>query len=107
MALKVDYVAKEAAMKHAFAFRRVTGSETELDPGGNYHYRVTGEYHLITPLTVSKMQHAVRLNRFDAYMQFARQFRNAHAPADKRENLQLTPRLQQAIFSIPKAVTLE
>jgi hypothetical protein len=34
--------------------------------------------------------HLVRLNRFDAYVQFTRQFRNAEASANKRENLQLT-----------------
>ena len=35
-------------------------SDTELPVGGNYQYRVRGEYHLINPLTVSKLQHAVR-----------------------------------------------
>ena len=34
--------------------------------------------------------HLMRLDRFNAYMQFSRQFRNAHAPTYKRENLQLT-----------------
>ena len=32
--------------------------------GGNYAYRVRGEYHLINPSTVSKLQHAVRQNSF-------------------------------------------
>jgi hypothetical protein len=33
--------------------------------------------------------HLMRLNRFDAYIQFTCQFRNADASANKRENLQL------------------
>jgi glutamate synthase (NADPH/NADH) large chain len=28
--------------------------------GGSYHFRVAGEYHLLNPLTISKLQHAVR-----------------------------------------------
>ena len=36
-------------MKHAHAFRPVTESETELSVGGDYQYRVKGEYHLINP----------------------------------------------------------
>ncbi len=35
-------------------------SETELSVGGAYHYRVDGEYHLLNPETISKLQHAVR-----------------------------------------------
>jgi hypothetical protein len=44
---------------------------------------------------VSPSYDLVCLNRFDAYIQFTGQFRNAQAPANKRENLQLT--IAQAI----------
>jgi glutamate synthase domain-containing protein 2/glutamate synthase domain-containing protein 1/glutamate synthase domain-containing protein 3 len=53
-------LAREAQMKHALAFESVTGHETELPIGGNYQYRVRGEYHLLNPLTIGKLQHAVR-----------------------------------------------
>ncbi|MEO7143666.1 MAG: glutamate synthase large subunit, partial [Bryobacteraceae bacterium] len=56
----LDVLAREARLKHDLAFRPVTGSDTELDVGGNYQYRVRGEYHTLNPLTVSKLQHAVR-----------------------------------------------
>ena len=56
----LDVLAREAQMKHEHAFRPFTESEKELDLGGQYHYRVNGEYHLLNPLTVSKLQHAVR-----------------------------------------------
>jgi glutamate synthase (NADPH/NADH) large chain len=56
----LDVLAREAQMKHALAYRPVTGYDTELPVGGNYQYRVRGEYHLLNPLTVSKLQHAVR-----------------------------------------------
>ena len=47
-------------MKHAYAFRSRTQSETELNAGGAYHFRVKGEHHLLNPQTISKLQHAVR-----------------------------------------------
>jgi glutamate synthase domain-containing protein 2/glutamate synthase domain-containing protein 1/glutamate synthase domain-containing protein 3 len=56
----LDVLAREAQMKHALAYRPITGYDTELPVGGNYQYRVRGEYHLLNPLTVSKLQHAVR-----------------------------------------------
>jgi glutamate synthase domain-containing protein 2/glutamate synthase domain-containing protein 1/glutamate synthase domain-containing protein 3 len=56
----LDVLAREAQMKHEHAFRPVTEVETELAVGGNYHYRIGGEYHLLNPATVSKLQHAVR-----------------------------------------------
>ena len=50
----LDVLAREAQMKHALAFRPVTGYDTELPVGGNYQYRVRGEYHLLNPLTVEQ-----------------------------------------------------
>jgi glutamate synthase domain-containing protein 2/glutamate synthase domain-containing protein 3 len=64
-------LAEETRRKHVFAFQPLTESETELDVGGQYHYRVHGEYHLINPLTVSKLQHAVNQENFDSYQQYA------------------------------------
>ena len=29
-------------------------SDTELETGGNYQYRVRGEYHLFNPLTIQQ-----------------------------------------------------
>ncbi|HET9698864.1 MAG TPA: glutamate synthase large subunit, partial [Terriglobales bacterium] len=53
-------LAREAKMRHEFAFREVSESETELAAGGVYHYRAGGERHMINPTTISKLQHAVR-----------------------------------------------
>ncbi|MBM3776110.1 MAG: glutamate synthase subunit alpha, partial [Acidobacteria bacterium] len=64
-------LAHEAALKHEHAFYPVTDSDTELRVGGNYQYRVRGEYHLFNPLTVSKLQHAVRQNSFETFQQYA------------------------------------
>ncbi|MBZ5635643.1 MAG: glutamate synthase large subunit [Acidobacteriia bacterium] len=66
----LDVLAREAQTKHAHAFRPTTDSETELDVGGTYQYRVNGEYHLLNPLTVSKLQHAVHKGPEDGYATF-------------------------------------
>jgi glutamate synthase (ferredoxin) len=63
----LDILAREALMKHAHAFRPVTESETELNVGGDYQYRIKGEYHLLNPQTIGNLQRAVRENRFDSF----------------------------------------
>ncbi|HEV2447585.1 MAG TPA: glutamate synthase-related protein, partial [Candidatus Sulfopaludibacter sp.] len=35
-----------------------------------YQYREDGEYHLLNPLTISKLQHAVRANSFATFQEF-------------------------------------
>jgi glutamate synthase domain-containing protein 2/glutamate synthase domain-containing protein 3 len=66
----LDVLAREVAMKHALAFEPVTGSDTELPVGGNYQFRAHGEYHLYNPLTVSKLQHAVRQQNFETFQEY-------------------------------------
>jgi glutamate synthase domain-containing protein 2/glutamate synthase domain-containing protein 3 len=72
----LDVVAREAQMKHDFAFRKVSRDEPELDVGGSYQYRVRGEYHLYNPFTVSKLQHAVRNESYATYKEFADHINN-------------------------------
>jgi glutamate synthase (NADPH) large chain len=64
-------LAAEAQMKHQFAFRPLIDCETELAVGGNYHQRVNGEYHLLNPQTISKLQHAVRQESFKTFQEYA------------------------------------
>ncbi|HUS06755.1 MAG TPA: glutamate synthase large subunit [Bryobacteraceae bacterium] len=66
----LDVLAREAKMKHDFAFHPVSEADTELETGGAYQYRVRGEYHLFNPLTVSKLQHAVRQSSFKTFKEY-------------------------------------
>jgi glutamate synthase (NADPH) large chain len=68
----IEVLAREALMKHEFAMRPPSESETELRVGGEYQFRVNGERHLLNPLTVSKLQHAVRHGKFETYEEFAK-----------------------------------
>jgi glutamate synthase domain-containing protein 2/glutamate synthase domain-containing protein 3 len=45
--------------------------DTELAVGGTYQYRVRGEYHLLNPSTVAKLQHAVRKASYETFQEFA------------------------------------
>jgi glutamate synthase (NADPH/NADH) large chain len=63
-------LAREAQMKHEHAFRPLTYFETELAVGGNYHYRANGEYHLLNPSSISKLQHAVRQSSFKTFEEY-------------------------------------
>ena len=69
----LDVLAEEAKMKHEFAFRKITGADTELDLGGNYHFRINGEKHLINPDTITKLQQAVRLSDEQSYKAYSKQ----------------------------------
>jgi len=66
----LEVLAREAQMKHSFAFQPLTDSETELVVGGHYQYREGGEYHLLNPLTISKVQHAVRANDAKTFQEY-------------------------------------
>jgi glutamate synthase (NADPH) large chain len=67
----LEVLAKEAIERHAYAFRPRVNSELELAQGGAYQYRVNGEYHLINPQTISKLQHAVRQKSYETFEEFS------------------------------------
>jgi glutamate synthase domain-containing protein 2/glutamate synthase domain-containing protein 1/glutamate synthase domain-containing protein 3 len=68
----LDVIAQETAMRHAHAFQPVTDADLELDVGGQYQYRVRGEFHLFNPLTVAKLQHAVRQQSYATFQEYSR-----------------------------------
>ena len=66
----LDALAREAQVKHDHSLRPVTEFETELAVGGAYHQRVDGEYHLLNPLTIGKLQQAVRQESFQNFQEY-------------------------------------
>ena len=66
----LDVLAREAQMKHAYAFQPLTDSETSLVVGGQYQYREGGEYHLLNPLTIGKLQQSVRQNNPATFQEY-------------------------------------
>ncbi len=67
----LEVLAQEARMKHDHAYHPVTESDTELTVGGSYAYRVRGEHHMLNPLTITKLQHAVNQQSYKTYEEFA------------------------------------
>jgi glutamate synthase (NADPH) large chain len=93
-------LAREAQMKHEFALRALTDSETELAIGGNYHFRVHGEYHLLNPLTISKLQHSVQSGDFKSFQEFT-------SLIDKQNHNLSTLRSLMRIRSAPKPLPID
>ncbi len=67
----LDVLAREAKMKHDYAFAPLSDSATGLELGGNYQYRANGEYHLLNPQTVSKLRHAAQSGKFETFQEYA------------------------------------
>ena len=67
----LDVIAKESLDRHRHGYLPVTEAETELEVGGKYHFRVRGEKHLLNPVTVSKLQHAVQRNSWSTFKEFS------------------------------------
>jgi len=66
----LEVLAREALLKHEYAFQPLTDSETDLVVGGHYQYREGGEYHLVNPLTISKLQQSVRQNNPATFQEY-------------------------------------
>jgi glutamate synthase domain-containing protein 2/glutamate synthase domain-containing protein 1/glutamate synthase domain-containing protein 3 len=66
----LEVLAREALLKHEYAFQPLTESETDLVVGGHYQYREGGEYHLVNPLTISKLQQAVWQNNPATFQEY-------------------------------------
>ena len=66
----LDVIALEAVMRHGHAYRPLAESEADLAAGGNYQYRVDGEYHLVNPRTIATLQHSVRQKNFQTFQEY-------------------------------------
>ena len=68
----LDVIALEALARHKRGFQPRPPGSLELDFGGEYHHRLDGEEHLWNPITVSRLQYAVRNNDPKAYAEYAK-----------------------------------
>ncbi len=68
--LSLDDIAKEALARHRQGFPSRLGGSKVLEPGGDYHWRVGGERHLLSPKAVNLIQKATRENDYATYKQY-------------------------------------
>ncbi len=67
----LEVLVEEVRRKHAFAQKPIADYDLELDLGGNYHFRVTGERHLINPVTVTALQRSVRESNYKTFKEYS------------------------------------
>ena len=67
----LDEIASEAISRHKAAFEEHPAGTPALELGGEYLFRHTGERHTWNPVTVSRLQQAVRSNNPKLYGEFA------------------------------------
>jgi glutamate synthase (NADPH/NADH) large chain len=66
----LDEIAAETVRRHRAAFGTGTFHTPELDPGGDYAFRLRGEEHMWTPETISTLQHSVRSGDYELFRKY-------------------------------------
>ncbi len=65
-------IEKEIHKRYSKAYKkRKIAGDMELEIGGQYRWRRNGEHHLFNPLTIAKLQEAVRNNKTDTYKEYS------------------------------------
>jgi glutamate synthase domain-containing protein 2/glutamate synthase domain-containing protein 1/glutamate synthase domain-containing protein 3 len=64
-------IASELLEQHELAYGNKIMGNLPLDVGGDLYWRRDGELHQWNPLTVGKLQHAVRTGNYESYREFA------------------------------------
>ncbi|MCW4116202.1 glutamate synthase large subunit [Aurantimonas sp. MSK8Z-1] len=67
----LEEVARESAERHQLAFSEDPVLARSLEIGGEYAYRMRGETHIWSPDAVATLQHAVRLESWEKYQEYA------------------------------------
>ncbi|MCP5097110.1 MAG: glutamate synthase large subunit [Chloroflexi bacterium] len=67
----IHTIAREVEMRHKYAFPERPSNGYALPTGGKYQFRENGEYHLFNPVTIHRLQTAVRTNNYDTYKKYA------------------------------------
>jgi len=65
-------VAEEAVRTHSAAFGNDPVLSNALEAGGEFAYRVRGEEHMWTPVSIAKLQSATRTNNTETYKEYAK-----------------------------------
>jgi len=71
-----DALAKEALIKHKFAFPSSAVLNNKLETGGVYQWKRRGEFHLFNPTSIHYLQHSARTDDYQMYKKYAREINN-------------------------------
>ncbi len=68
----LDVISQETLLRHHKAYpKRVSGHPT-LEWGGQYLWRRDGEYHMINPDTVAKLQHSTSIGNYKEFKEYSK-----------------------------------
>ncbi|MEN9549977.1 MAG: glutamate synthase large subunit [Bacteroidota bacterium] len=65
-------IAKEALVKHQFAFSKQDIPVDRLPVGGIYQWKRKGEFHLFNPTTIHLLQYATRINDYNTFKKYSK-----------------------------------
>lgn len=65
-------IAKEALVKHFFAFSRKDIPVDRLPVGGVYQWKRKGEFHLFNPTSIHLLQYATRMNDYATFKKYSK-----------------------------------
>jgi glutamate synthase (NADPH/NADH) large chain len=66
----LDVLAREAELRHDYAYKTSPALDGDLDVGGQYQWRRRGEHHMYNPNSVAKLQHAVRAGSMKMFKEY-------------------------------------
>ncbi len=68
----LEVIAQETLARHRAGWPGTGPAHGVLDTGGQYQWRRDGEYHQYNPDTVARLQHAVRIDSFEAFQKYSK-----------------------------------
>ncbi|HWH38998.1 MAG TPA: glutamate synthase large subunit, partial [Usitatibacter sp.] len=68
----LEEIAEESVRLHHLAYSDAPLYRNQLDPGGEYAYRIRGEAHMWTPDSIAKLQHAARSGSYATYKEYSK-----------------------------------
>lgn len=66
----VEVIAQDVLTRHREAFNNIRKPLKELEFGGQYSFRKGGEFHLLNPMTISKLQRSVRTGDYSTFKEY-------------------------------------
>ncbi|HEV3110519.1 MAG TPA: glutamate synthase large subunit [Candidatus Binataceae bacterium] len=69
----LDVIHAEALKRHDYAFKFSPELDGNLDLGGQYQWRRSGEFHMYNPNTIAKLQHSVRAGSYRLFKDYTRE----------------------------------
>jgi glutamate synthase (NADPH) large chain len=68
----LEEIAKEALVKHYFAFSKKDIPVDRLPVGGVYQWKRKGEFHLFNPTTIHLLQYATKMNDYATFKKYSK-----------------------------------